>query len=285
METPIIHDGDLPGSPPATKVPALDTIDHYLSTNREYSRGYTEAIHVSCCPGVSNETNLVEVYARFLSDLTGADEVAFIIARGSSSGSSLMTLSVTVASDVAGQSTQQEDGFLVPSWKEFDMSSHQDGEIQFALDLRASIPDGDSTLEQQDLFVLHIRPNLTANEVVVNISYPSQLIHKLAAAQLLKIFVSRLLIETNTIGSPVTSVISTPSMVPEFSALNHPPLMEPPSQFSSNWDIAIKPTLLHAGFEHWASKTPNIPALDFVFISLEHRGASTTSNLELRNAQ
>ncbi|RSL48505.1 hypothetical protein CEP53_009508 [Fusarium sp. AF-6] len=264
METPTVRHADLPGSPPATKVPALDTIDHYLSPTTEYSRGYSEAIHVSCCPGVSNETNLVEVYARFVSDLTGADEVAFVLARGSSSGSSLMILSVTVASDVTGQSTQQEDGFLVPSWKEFNMSSYQEGEIQFALDLRASIPDGRSTLEQQDLFVLHIRPNPTANNVVVDISYPSKLIPELAAAQLLKIFVSRFLIETNTIGSPVTSVISTPSMVPEFSALNHPPLMEPPSQFSSNWDIAIKPTLLHAGFEHWASKTPNFPALDFV---------------------
>jgi hypothetical protein len=151
MEAPIVRDGHLPGSPPATKVPALDTIDHYLSSTTEYSRGYTEAIDVSCCPGVSKETNLVKVYTRFVSDLTGADEVAFIISRGSSSGSSLMTLSIAVASAVTDQSTQQEDGSLVPSWKEFDMSCYQEGEIQFALDLRASIPDGGSMLEQQDV--------------------------------------------------------------------------------------------------------------------------------------
>ncbi|KAM6509470.1 hypothetical protein FALCPG4_017124 [Fusarium falciforme] len=260
MEAPIVRDGDLPGSPPATKVPALDPIDHYLSPTTQYSRGYTEAIDVSCCPGVSKETNLVEVYARFVSDLTGADEVAFVIARGSSSGSSLMTLSIAVASAVP----DQEDGSLVPSCKEFDMSCYQEGEIQFALDLRASIPDGGSTLEQQDLFVLHIRPNPTANKVVVNISYPSQLIPELAAAQLLKIFVSRLLNENNAIGTPVTPVTPTASTVPEFSVLNHPPLMEPPPQFSSNWDVAIEPTFLHAGFEHWVSKTPCFPALDFV---------------------
>lgn len=148
MEAPIVRHGGLQGSPPTTKVPALDTIDHYLSPTTEYSRGHTEAIDV---PGVSKETSIVKVYAGFVSDLTGADEVAFVIARGSSSGSSLMTLSTTVDSAVTDQSTQQEGGSLVSSWKEFDMSFYQKGEIQFALDLHESIPDGGSTLEQEDV--------------------------------------------------------------------------------------------------------------------------------------
>ncbi|KAM0421201.1 hypothetical protein ACHAPT_011093 [Fusarium lateritium] len=193
MAAPIVLDVYSSGSPPATKVPALDTVDHYVSSPTECPKGYTEAIDVPCCFGVSNETKLVEHYARFVSGLTGADEVAFIIAR--------------------------------------------------------------------------------ANKVVVNISYPSQHIPELAAAQLLKIFISQLLNDKNAIGTSAASVTSAASAAsaapaagtaPEFSALNHPPLMEPPPQFSSNWDVAIQPTLLHAGFEHWASKTPSFPALDFV---------------------
>ncbi|KAF4993883.1 hypothetical protein FDECE_13287 [Fusarium decemcellulare] len=260
MEPPIIRDEHPPGSPPATKVPVLDIIDHYLSLPTEYPKGYTETVEVSWSTGVSRETKLVESYARFVSGLTGADEVAFIIARGPELGSPPVFPSTGIVSAVIDQSTRQEDGYLTPRWKEFDMSYYQEGEIQFALDLGASVPDNCSTLERQHLFVLHILPSSTATTLVINISYPSQQIPELAAAQLLKIFISQLPNDDTL----YTSAASPAGTVPELSVVNHPPLMEPPSQFSSNWDVAIEPTLLHAGFEHWASKSPSSPALDFV---------------------
>lgn len=103
-----------------------------------------------------------------------------------------------------------------------------------------------------------------ANKAVANISYPSQHIPEPAAAQLLKIFISQI----------VSGVESLYEIGPELSLVNHPPVLEPPVQFSSNWDIATSATHLHTGFEHWASAAPNSPALDF-FSSLSTEGNPT----------
>ncbi|KAF5241448.1 hypothetical protein FANTH_9112, partial [Fusarium anthophilum] len=251
--TPIIVRDEQPaGTPPATKVPSLDTIDHYLASPAEHSKGFAEVIDIPCCFEISNEKFLIETYARFVSGLTGADEVAFILARDSDPESSLASMSVVSA--ITHQSTEQEHVPLVLSWDELDMSCCHEDEIQFALNLRNSNSGDDSALERrQDLFVLHILPSAAANKAAVNISYPSQHIPESAAAQLLKIFISKIVSGTEYFD------VSTP----ESSVLNHPPLLEPPVQFSSNRDIAPSATHLHAGFEYWASTSPNSPALDF----------------------
>jgi ferricrocin synthase len=104
------------------------------------------------------------------------------------------------------------------------------------------------------LFVLHIRPSAAANTVTIHISYPSERIPEQAATQLLRVFISQI----------VPGTEFGDHLAPQCSVVNHPPLLEPPPRFSSNWDIATRATHLHAGFEYWAFKTPNSPAVDFV---------------------
>ncbi|RKL30019.1 Nonribosomal peptide synthetase 2 [Fusarium oxysporum] len=260
--TPIIPDEQLVGAPPATKVPSLDTADHYLAPSAKQVRGFAPVIDIPCSIDGSNEKVLIKTYARFVSGLTGAEEVAFILVRDSGPDPSLA--SMVVVSAVIHWSTEHEDEAISVSWDELDMSCCHENEIQFALDLRKSSSGDNFVLERQDLFVLCIGPSAVANKAVANISYPSQHIPEPAAAQLLKIFISQI----------VSGVESLHEIGPELSLVNHPPVLEPPVQFSSNWDIATSATHLHTGFEHWASAAPNSPALDF-FSSLSTEGNPT----------
>jgi hypothetical protein len=148
--TPSIICGEQPaGTPPATKVPALDILDHYLATPAEDCKGFTEKINLPYCFKTSNEAKFIESYARLVSGCTGADEVAFILARGSESETSLSSISVVSA--VIHHGTLQAGESLVPCWDELDLSFCQEDEIQFALDLRTSNPGDDPTLERQDV--------------------------------------------------------------------------------------------------------------------------------------
>ncbi|KAK7591955.1 hypothetical protein V3481_006592 [Fusarium oxysporum f. sp. vasinfectum] len=248
---PIIPDKQLVEAPPATKVPSLDTADHHLASFAEHVKGLALVTDIPSCIDGSNEKVLIKTYGRFVSGLTGAEEVAFILVRDSGPDPSLA--SMVVVSAVIHWSTEHEDEALSVSWDELDMSCCHENEIQFALDLRKSNSGDNFVLERQDLFVLCIGPSAVANKAVANISYPSQHIPEPAAAQLLKIFISQ-------IASGVESLHETG---PVLSLVNHPPVLEPPVQFSSNWDIATSATHLHAGFKHWASAAPNSPALDF----------------------
>ncbi|KAF4333351.1 nonribosomal siderophore peptide synthase [Fusarium beomiforme] len=252
MTTPIIDDGQAAGTPPATKVPSLDTIDHYLPSSAKLLKNVTKTIFIPYPPDVFNVERLIQVYARFVSGLTGVDEVAFILVRDLDPGSSFASLSVVLA--VIDQNAQHEDMSFVVTWELLDISCYQKGQIQFALDLRESHFDDDSVLGKQDFFVLHIRLDAATKEVAINISYPSLHIPELAAAQLLKILTSQVIPDIETLGN----------FTPEFSIVNHPPLLEPPSKFTSGWHHAPAATHLHCGFEYWASKNPNDPALDFI---------------------
>ncbi|KAF5024641.1 hypothetical protein F66182_3263 [Fusarium sp. NRRL 66182] len=239
--------------PPATKVPSLDTIDYYLDSSADHSKGSTEVVEIPCSFDISNEAKLIELYARFVSGLTGADEVAFILARDSKPESSLPCISVICG--VVHHSSWQQDESLMLRCDELDMSCCLEGEIQFALDLRTSNPIEDSALERPDLFVLRVKPNAVAKKVTANICYPSQHIPQEAATQLLKIIASK----------TVSGIESSDRFAPKSSVVNHPPLPGPPARSSRDWDMVATATHLHAGFEHWASKSPTSPALDFVF--------------------
>nr|AFD36451.1 ferrirhodin synthetase [Fusarium sacchari] len=249
--TSIKRDEQPVGRPPATKVPSLDTSDHYLASSAEHSKGFVQATDIPGYLEVSNEKILLETYARFVSGLTGADEVAFILARDTSPDT--LSVAMVVVSAVVHRSAQQEDESVLVKWDELDMSFSRENEIQFALDLRMSSFGDNYILERHDLFLLSIGPSAVVNKAVASISYPSQHITEPVAAQLLKVFISQIF----------PGVESLYDSCPRFSLVNHPPLFYPPVQFSSDWDVATSATHLHAGFEHWASISPDTPALDF----------------------
>lgn len=151
--TPIIPDEQLVGAPPATKVPSLDTADHYLASSAKQVRGFAPVIDIPCSIDGSNEKVLIKTYARFVSGLTGAEEVAFILVRDSGPDPSLA--SMVVVSAVIHWSTEHEDEAISVSWDELDMSCCHENEIQFALDLRKSSSGDNFVLERQDVRATH----------------------------------------------------------------------------------------------------------------------------------
>lgn len=149
--TSIKRDEQPVGGPPATKVPSLDTADHYLASSTEQSKGFVQETDIPGYLEGSSEKILIETYARFVSGLTGADEVAFILARDTSPDT--LSVAMVVVSAVVHRSAQQEDKSVSVKWDELDMSFSHENEIQFALDLRMSSFGDNFILERHDVRV------------------------------------------------------------------------------------------------------------------------------------
>lgn len=119
---------------PATKVPALDTVDAYVVDKpvEEDSVGASQRIKISCSSDVCNAKvidGLVAGYARFVSSLTGLEDVAFCATRHSPFVDSEPVTSIITASLVH----DGDQSKLVS--REVDAKQHNDDEIEFYAEL------------------------------------------------------------------------------------------------------------------------------------------------------
>ncbi|GIK04996.1 non-ribosomal peptide synthetase [Aspergillus viridinutans] len=256
---------NLAGIVPVTKIPALDTIDQYaVEESRDDSIGQSPWQRIGA-GDVSGDlaTGLIEGYARFVSALTGLEDVAFAISCQPSTGSSqaLICASVTVTEQKREvQSIQQ------CAVRELDFSYYNRNEVQFALDLAlAGCPENRdtdlTTVAESNCLSLYVR---TCNdELRTSFTYPKRLIPDAAVSQLLKAIAFHM---KQSIGCLRSRENSPDDQTPDLSILNFPPLMIPPirDDDSAQTPHVPKPFLLHSTFEGWAQKRPSAIALDFV---------------------
>lgn len=117
---------------PVTKVPALDTVDAYVVDRQvEDSVGASQRIKLSCSSDVCNAKvidGVVAGYARFVSALTGLEDVAFYFTRHSPFVSSPVQSIITASPVHDGDQSK-----LVS--READAKHANDDEIQFYAEL------------------------------------------------------------------------------------------------------------------------------------------------------
>ncbi|GFN18422.1 nonribosomal siderophore peptide synthase SidC [Aspergillus tubingensis] len=249
---------------PVTRVPALDTLDQYVVGRAVADKAaISPSVELTCSADFRDVAkSLIEGYARFISRLTGLEDVAFFVSRQSSIASeSDLLRGVISASVLAAEEGQQPRC----DFRE-DSEQHADeGEVQFSLDLGLYI--GPENGEQQPLvgvrdsaFTTFIRPTTTKDTLEISFAYPTRLIPQPAVDQLLRILAAQLADSTTFLS------FDAPSPIP--SVLNFPPLMIPPSRETDQVDFPesghSKQYLLHVAFEGWARRKPDAIALDFV---------------------
>ncbi|PYH91604.1 nonribosomal siderophore peptide synthase SidC [Aspergillus ellipticus CBS 707.79] len=244
---------------PATRVPALDTIDQYaVGKPVGDAVGISPPLELACDSDFHDvASSLVQGYARFVSCFTGLEDIAFFVSRQSNFAvGSEPTHGVVSASVVEGQQ---------PSCVIHEISEQHGNrdEIQFSLDLGfgAGPENGERQAGvQENAFKTFIRPAVTRGILEIGFTYPGRLIPLPAVDQLLKTLATHLADSASSLS------LDTPS--PDLSIINFPPLMIPPSRETGQNDIAqsndSKQFLLHAAFEGWARQKPNDIALDFV---------------------
>ncbi|PWY66394.1 nonribosomal siderophore peptide synthase SidC [Aspergillus sclerotioniger CBS 115572] len=248
---------------PVTKVPALDTVDHYaVQKSGGDAVAISPPIELACHSDFQDVANsLIEGYARFVSGFTGSEDVAFFMSQSSLASESEPLRGVISASIVAGEEGQR------PTCAIRDASQqHADGgEVQFSLHLGlctdpenggqqplAGVPDG--------TFATFIKPVATKEALQIRFAYPGRLIPEPAVDQVLRTLATHL---ANS--SPSLSVEAS---LPDLSILNFPPFTIPPSRENEQNEFIepddSKQFLLHTAFESWARRKPNAIALDFV---------------------
>ena len=133
---------------PVTRVPALDTLDQYVVGKAVADKAaISPSVELTCSSDYCDIANsLIEGYARFISRLTGLEDVAFFVSRQSSIASeSDLLRGVISASVLAAEEGQQSRC----DFRE-DSEQHADeGEVQFSLDLGLYV--GPENGEQQPL--------------------------------------------------------------------------------------------------------------------------------------
>lgn len=126
---------------PVTKVPALDTIDPYAV---EKPLGEVVAnspwAELLCSADVQDVADdLIQGYSRFISNFTGLEDVAFLLARHPAAGTASDTVrDVVCASVFWSESTQRPGDLSTCTIRHVDERLYNQDEIQFSLDLRAS---------------------------------------------------------------------------------------------------------------------------------------------------
>ncbi|KAH1908270.1 Non-ribosomal peptide synthetase [Aspergillus fumigatus] len=255
----------LSGIVPMTKIPALNTIDQFVAEGSPDDLIGQSPWRRIGQGDVSGElaTGLIEGYARFVSALTGVEDVAFAVLCQASTRPSQALICASV--------TLTDQGREVPSaWqcavRELDFSYYNRSEVQFALDLGLTGgPEnrkaGLSTLAENDCLSLYVRGS--TDGLCISFTYPRRLIPEAAVSQLLKTITFHI---TQTTGCLQSTGAWPDDPTPDLSILNFPPLMIPPSRDhdSATMPRHSKSFLLHSAFEGWAQKSPTSIALDFV---------------------
>jgi hypothetical protein len=137
----------LTGIVPVTKIPALDTIDQYAAEGSpDDSIGQSPWRRIG--QGDASEelaTGLIEGYARFVSALTGLEDVAFAVLCQPSTRPSQALICASVTVTDQEQEVQSARQCAV---RELDFSYYNRSEVQFALDLALT---GDPENRKTDL--------------------------------------------------------------------------------------------------------------------------------------
>lgn len=136
----LIHDDNIP----VTKVPSLDTVDHYaaesLPRSSYHSSKELEFTYEADLPTLSNK--IIQGYARFISAFTGLEDVAFAILQTSNSFSTSETRHKIVCASIT-KFEREEEGFLRTAHpceiREYDIKSLGE-DTQFGLELRMNSP-------------------------------------------------------------------------------------------------------------------------------------------------
>ncbi|GFG04010.1 nonribosomal peptide synthetase 2 [Aspergillus lentulus] len=255
----------LPGIVPVTKIPALDTIDQYAAEGSpDDSIGQSPWRSIGQ-GDVSGElvTRLIEGYARFVSALTGLEDVAFAVLCQTSTRPSQALICASVTVTDQEQEVQSARQCAV---RELDFSYYNRSEVQFALDLAFT---GGAEKEKTDLSTeaerncLSLYVRSSTDGLCISFTYPKRLIPDAAASQLLKTIAFHM---AQTIGCLPSAGAWPDDPSLDLSILNFPPLMIPPSRDhdSATMPRRSKNFLLHSAFEGWAQKSPTSIALDFV---------------------
>ncbi|KAL4915868.1 hypothetical protein BDW62DRAFT_116965 [Aspergillus aurantiobrunneus] len=244
---------------PATKVPALDTVDAYAVQKPidQHSCARSQRIKLECDGDVRSVIDaLTRGYARFISSLTGLDDVAFCAARRSPFVAEPV-LSVFIASLV------HDGDEAVFVCREVDAKYHDHDEVQFYAELGFGVEPGNGGhgfSSQGKGFTLFVGPDRNGS-IYISFAYPRHLIPDAAVEQLLRT------LSLHIAESSPLFTISTPQ--PVLSVLNFPPSMIPPAAPIDGVESRTADShLLHAAFEDWVRRNPHAVALDFV-LSLE----------------
>ncbi|KAL2823002.1 hypothetical protein BJX63DRAFT_3515 [Aspergillus granulosus] len=255
--------GPLPASSveafPATKVPALDTIDRYAAdepiVNAVGPVGRSPRVCLSCSVDVRNVIDgLLRGYARFISSFTGLEDFAFFTNQSLPFVKSNLSRSIVIAS-VPHTKDQIKLNTI-----ELDARFHDQDDVHFYAELGFAVEPGNgphrSTPSHKPTFTLLVEAISNENAFHISFTYPNRLIPDAARDQILKTLLLYI-VES----SPLLTVESPK---PTLSVLNFPPSMIPPMQQDAGNDRTLDSHLLHAAFEGWARKKPHAIALDFV---------------------
>ncbi|PKX93600.1 nonribosomal siderophore peptide synthase SidC [Aspergillus novofumigatus IBT 16806] len=255
----------LTGIVPVTKIPSLDTIDQYAAEGSpDDPMGQSPWRRIGQ-GDVSGElaTGLIEGYARFVSALTGLEDIAFAVLCQSSTKPSQALICASVTVTDQEQEVQSARQCAV---RELDFSYYNRSEVQFALDLALTGgPEKEktdlNTVAERNCFSLYVRSS--ADGLCISFTYPKRLIPDAAVSQLLKTIAFHM---AQAIGCLQSTGAWPDDPTLDLSILNFPPPMIPPSRDhdSATMPRRTKPYLLHSAFEGWAQKSPTSIALDFV---------------------
>ncbi|PLB44515.1 non-ribosomal peptide synthetase/alpha-aminoadipate reductase [Aspergillus steynii IBT 23096] len=263
---------------PVTKFPALDTIDPYAVDRSLGDVVANSPLAELLCSadGQDVANDLIQGYARFISNFTGLEDVAYLLSRYPTlEAVSEPVRDVVCASVFWSESAQRPGDLSTCTIRHVDERLYNKDEIQFSLDLGAnSEPEnGEKNLSsvQENHFKLRIKPTTNNSALAISFTYPKRLIPDQAVQQVLNALAACL--------ASSSTFLSLETPQPELSIINFPSLTIPPSIDSEqNGDAgpsSSQRSLLHAAFEGWARRKPNAIALDFV-----HSLPSSTSDAE-----
>jgi hypothetical protein len=121
-----------------TKVPALDTIDHYvINKSGDNSIARSPSVDLFCSSDIKDITDdIVQGYARYISNFTGLEDVAFLVSRHSDLASgTAQARSVICASVVCADGDQPQKDRTSCKVRELDARYYNKDEVQFSLTL------------------------------------------------------------------------------------------------------------------------------------------------------
>ncbi|KAL4794205.1 hypothetical protein BDV19DRAFT_199997 [Aspergillus venezuelensis] len=244
---------------PATKVPALDTTDAYAVDRpiEDNASGASQRIKLACSSCSSDAPSLIDGlnrgYARFVSSLTGLEDVVFCSTRRLPFVASKPFTSIVVAS---GVQYGEQHNFDI---REVNATHHDEDEIQFYAEMGPVRPENGrhKTSSHKNGFTLHVELDNKKSALYISFTYPKWLIPATAVEQLLRT------LSSNIAQSCPSLALTTPEPAP--SILNFPSAMIPPATNFNGVETSPSDSyILHAAFEGWARRHPHAIALDFI---------------------
>ncbi|KAL1969365.1 hypothetical protein VTN77DRAFT_9558 [Rasamsonia byssochlamydoides] len=251
---------------PVTKVPSVDTVDHYAveaAGSHHHSSPVIEFIYQADLSILLDD--IIQGYARFIPAFTGLEDVAFAVLQ---TGNSLETRRRIVCASIAKPEKEEEASSRASrpcKIRECDFNSCVEDDTQFGLELSIDAPPENGehssiSIVARDGFLLQLLINSTTRTLKMSITCSNRLIPEDALNQILRTAASFL--KESSADLRFADENGGENM-PQLSILNFPPLIKPPP-LEHELGQASGPSLLHAAFEFWAHAKPDAVALDFV---------------------